>query len=143
MLFRSHVAFEPRELSSRFGERLNEFVVLAKNRAKHVALATFAIHARRTQGADEQLQSCNTSLYYMPYMTPALLLDGFDEYNRVIREVARKNDTQLIDVSNVIPGDDAHFADSVHFTDAGCRVMAERVVEALASAPGFQALCKR
>jgi lysophospholipase L1-like esterase len=137
------VSFEPRELSVRFAERLGEFVVLAKNRAKHVALATFAIHARRTQGADEQLQACNTSLYYMPYMTPALLLDGFDEYNRVIRDVARKTNTQLIDVSDVIPGDSAHFADSVHFTDAGCREMASRVVEGLASAPGFQALCRR
>jgi lysophospholipase L1-like esterase len=137
------VSFEPRELSGRFAERLNEFVVLAKNRAKLVALATFAIHARRTQGADEQLRACNTSLYYMPYMTPALLLDGFDEYNRVIRDVARRTHTQLIEVADAIPGDDEHFADSVHFKDAGCNAMAAKVVEALSSSPPFQALCRR
>jgi|SRR5882672_7468451 len=137
------VSFEARDLSVRFAERLNEFVVLARNRSKFVALATFSIHARRKQSPAELLEACKTSLYYMPYMTPALLLDGFEEYNRVIREVARKTNSSLIDVAEVIPGDDAHFADSVHFKDAGCSVMASHVVEGLVAAPGFQALCRR
>ena len=137
------VSFDPRELSVRFRERLTEFASLAKSSAKVVALATFAIHARRTQSEVEQLRACDTSLYYMPYMTPALLLDGFDEYNRVIREVARATATLLIETADAVPGDDAHFADSVHFKDAGCSALAARIAAGLSAAPEFQALCKR
>ena len=49
----------------------------------------------------------------------------------------------LIDGEDEIPGDAAHFADSVHFTDAGCRAMAQRVAGRLEGAPGFQALFAR
>ena len=71
---------------------------------------------------------------------PKAFLDGFDEYNRVIREVARETGTLLIEAANEIPGDSKHFADSVHFTETGCRALARLVVEALASSAELRRL---
>jgi lysophospholipase L1-like esterase len=76
----------------------------------------------------------------MPYMTIETLLDGFDAYNSVIADVAAEEKVILIDGENEIPGDARHFNDSVHFTDAGSKAMAERVVRRLRQAPALQSL---
>ena len=44
--------------------------------------------------------------------------------------------------SQRVTGDHEHFNDSVHLTDAGCRVMAERVLKRLQADPGFVALVR-
>jgi lysophospholipase L1-like esterase len=137
------VRFDPRELSRGFEQRLRRFVATARERAKVVALVTFSIHARREQGADEQLAACNTSLYYMPYMTPALLLDGFAEYNRVIRQVATETGVLLIEAAESVPGDSQHFNDSVHFKDAGADAMARVVADGLKRSGQLAGLCAR
>lgn len=137
------VSFVPRELSRGFEQRLRGLVESAKARAKLVALVTFSIHARREQEQREQLAACNTSLYYMPYMTPALLLDGFSEYNRVVRQVAADTGVLLVEAAEQVPGDGAHFKDSVHFKDAGCERMASLVAGALLESERFHGLCSR
>jgi len=63
----------------------------------------------------------------MPFMTPEGLLAAYARYNDVIRDVASEAGAQLIDGEHDIPGDDRHFTDSVHFTDAGSQAMAARV----------------
>ena len=68
------------------------------------------------------------------------LLFGYARYNDVIRDVAREQRALLIDGENEIPGDAAQFVDSVHFTDAGSRLMAERVVKALSDDPAIAGL---
>jgi hypothetical protein len=45
--------------------------------------------------------------------------------------VARDTGVLLIEGEQEIPGDMAHFHDSVHFTDAGSAAMAQRVSRAL------------
>jgi hypothetical protein len=70
----------------------------------------------------------------MPFMTADGILEGFAEYNRVIREVAAATGCLLIEGEDTIPGDDVHFVDSVHFSAEGCRLMAARVAEALVAA---------
>lgn len=137
------VHFEPRELSRAFRARLANLCDAARRRARLVVLLTFSTHARRAQDATTLLEACNTSLYYMPYMTPELLLEGFDEYNRVIREVAAEQGVLLLDVASAVPGDSAHFNDSVHLKDAGCAALAEAVVAGLLAAPGFRELAAR
>jgi lysophospholipase L1-like esterase len=60
-----------------------------------------------------------------------MLLVAFEEYNRVIRAVAQQTGALLVEGEDSIPADDRHFADSVHFRDAGAAAMARRVNEAL------------
>lgn len=134
------VSFEPRELSRGFEQRLRAVVESARSRAKLVVMMTFATQVRREQSPEQRLAACNTSLYYMPYMSPELLLDGFDEYNRVVRAVAADAGALLVETAGAVPGDRVHFADSVHLTDEGCRLFAETVAAALAADPRFRAL---
>ena len=63
---------------------------------------------------------------------------AFDRYNRIIAEVASETGAVLIGGEVMIPGDGEHFNDSVHFKDAGSRIMAQRVSEALLNIPGFR-----
>ena len=125
-------------LSLDFEVRLDELVRAARAVAPVVAVATFSKKVRRGQSPGEQLGNCNTSLFYMPYMTVETLLDGFDAYNGVVRRVARSQGAVLIENEDSIPGDAEHFADSVHLTDVGCEAMAARVVRGLVESDAFR-----
>ncbi|HTF90103.1 MAG TPA: SGNH/GDSL hydrolase family protein [Planctomycetota bacterium] len=133
------VHFEARELSRNYRARIESLSDAAKARSKLVVLMTFSTQARREQDPARQFEACNTSFYYMPYMTPELLLDGFDEYNRVMREVAAEKGALLLDVAFAVPGDRRHFNDSVHFTDQGCAVFADAVIRGLQDSPQWNA----
>jgi lysophospholipase L1-like esterase len=97
-----------------------------------VAVATFSARLRAEQTEEEQLRAAASALYYMPFMTPRGLIGAYARYNPIIREVAQATGALLIEGEFDIPGDALHFADSVHFTDAGSRAMATRVSGALA-----------
>jgi len=137
------VQLDPRELSRGYRARLSALVDAANARAKLVVLLTFSTQARRGQDPARLIEACNTSFYYMPYMTPELLLDGFDEYNRVMREVASEKGALLLDVAFAVPGDKEHFNDSVHFKDEGCAVFAQAVVAGLRASPRWRELAAR
>ena len=129
-----HLRFDPRELSRPFQARLEALVREAQKQNLLVALVTFAPKLRRWQSPQDRVHSAVTSVFYMPYMSIDGLLDGFDEYNRAIRQTARDTGVILIDAANSIPADDAHYNDSVHFTDAGAEAMADRVAAELVNA---------
>lgn len=128
------------QLAAPFEANLDRLLEDAASVSPLVAVATFSVQFRRGQDRARQLQAAETSLFYMPYMTLDGLLDSFDAYNRVIVEVAARHHAVLVDGHDSIPGDREHFNDSVHFTDAGSRAMADRVTRALAASPRFQAL---
>ena len=69
------------------------------------------------------------------------IIDAYRRYNEIVREVA--TGALLIDGEDDIPGDPAHFADTVHFTDAGSAAMAARVTRALANDPTVRELAAR
>ena len=123
--------FDPESLSKNFRERLTALVTESRKTAKLVALATFSCRIRHEQTSEEQLKAANTALYYMPYMSMEGMLKGYEEYNRIIREVASETGALLIEKEMSIPADDLHFNDSVHFKDPGSRLMAKRISDAL------------
>lgn len=130
----------PADLPQGFQERLGRLVREVQAQGALVALPTFTHRPRREQGPEAQLQAAESALYYMPYMSLPALLDGYAAYNRAIRAVARDTGALLIEGEYAIPGDAAHFTDSVHFSDTGSAAMAHRVSQALLAAPSFQAL---
>ncbi|HTP95847.1 MAG TPA: hypothetical protein VMK05_08330, partial [Burkholderiales bacterium] len=77
------------------------------------------------------------------FMTPDGLIGAFAAYNAIALQVARAEGVIAIGGENDIPGDPQHFTDSVHFSDAGSRSMAERVSKALLAAPAFRALLEQ
>jgi lysophospholipase L1-like esterase len=131
----SMLSYDAAALAEAYRARLTALVREARQRARTVVLVTFAHKQRREQAPDVQRAAATTSLLWMPYMSLPGVLDGFDAYNRVIREVAAAEDVILVEGEDGVPGDDIHFADSVHFTDAGCRLQAERVLAAMLSSP--------
>lgn len=123
-----------------FEHDLTELVSAAKGVSPIVAVATFSVQYRHEQARDRQLDAAETSLYYMPYMSLEGLLESFDAYNSTIARVASQHDVLLVGGENEIPGDREHFKDSVHFTDAGSRAMADRVFNVLAGSGAMRSL---
>jgi lysophospholipase L1-like esterase len=123
-----------------FEQRLTQLVQDAQACAQLVVLPTFSHQVRREQTAERRLDACNTSLYYMPYMSPDGCLIAFEAYNAAIRRVAAATGALLVEGEYDIPGDREHFNDSVHLIGPGLRLMGERVGRALIASPELKAL---
>jgi lysophospholipase L1-like esterase len=134
------LTFVPEELSAGFHARLRQLVSDAQKVAPLVVLPTFSKRLRRDQSPQEQLRAAESMLYYMPYMTIDGLLSGYEEYNRITRLVAQETGALVVEGEDSIPADSEHFADSVHFWDAGSVLMARRVSDALEASEKFQEL---
>jgi len=134
---RERLAYDPEVISPLFRARLHTLIDAARKVAPVVSVATFAQRTRREQTPEEQIEASSSSLYYMPYLDVEGILKGFEEYNRVIREVAQAAGAVLVEGESAIPGDAAHFNDSVHLTDLGLGLQAERVSKALLESPQY------
>ena len=129
-------------LGDEFRNSLTQLVVAARANASLVALATFSIQPRRDQSAEQQMRASASAFFYAPFVTTRLLIDGYERYNQIVREVARETGVLLIEGEHDIPGDSVHFTDTVHFSDAGSKAMAQRISRALASSPKLQELLR-
>lgn len=139
---KTKLKFDPQQLSRDFKRRMTALIKESQKVAPLVVVVTFSHKIRREQSPQEQLKAANTALYYMPFMSTEGLLSGYEEYNRVIREVAKERDAALIGEEMSIPGDDAHFYDSVHFTDTGSKLMAKRVSDAVLNSAEFREIIR-
>lgn len=133
----------PSTFGDEFEKNLTELTLEAKSQGGFVALATLSQQLREDHDEGRNLNAASSSLYYMPYMTPKLLLKGFRSYNKTITKTAHATGSLLIANEDSIPGDPLHFNDSIHFTDAGNGVMSERVSHALLSSADFQEFLKK
>lgn len=122
-------------LGGRFREDLGSLLKESEATGARVAIATFSTHLRRDQSPEQRKRAAVSAHVYMPFMSIDGLLDGYERYNSLIVEVARAQSALLIGGETLIPGDPAHFVDSVHFSDQGSRAMAKRVVDALVADP--------
>ena len=134
---RRKIVVDQARLAAMYRSDLAALVEASKKVADLVVTVTFAPRLRASQSPEELRAAAITSLYYMPYMTPAAVLEGFQRYNDVIRSVAAEEDTLLVGGEDSIPADAEHYKDSVHFTDAGSILMARRVTDSLLSSPRF------
>ena len=139
---RELLEFSAAELGGNFRKYLTKLVREAQSVSEVVALVTFSQQIRPEQTPEQQLAASVSSTYYMPFMNPAGLMDAYARYNRIIAEVAGETGALLIDGEMMIPGDSEHFNDTVHFKDAGSRVMARRVSQALMESPEFKYLAE-
>jgi lysophospholipase L1-like esterase len=130
---------KPETLGVEYRRELTAVVREAQKTSKLVAVATFTIQPRPDQTAEQQSRAALSAFFYMPFITPRMLIAGYDRYNQIGREVASETGALLIEGESEIPGDPAHFTDTVHFTDAGSKAMAGRVSRALSASPAFRA----
>lgn len=134
------LTIDPARIGAKFETDMSALVRESSKVASRVAVATFSTRLRTGQTPEQQGQAAVSALVYSPFMSVEGLLRGFSRYNTLIRQVAAKQDALLIDSEDSIPGDAAHFVDTVHFTDAGSRKMAERVFLSLRSDARIAAL---
>ena len=127
-------------LGAEYRRDLLELVHAAQKTAKLVAIAPFSIHPRREQTPAEQMSALSSALFYTPFVTPIAIIEGFERYNQIAREVAKETGAYLIAGEYDIPGDSVHFADTVHFTDEGSKAMAQRISRSLISSPMLRKL---
>jgi len=130
-------------ISMKFENELLNLVNECKNVSKEVAIVTFSYRVRREQVLDEQLEAAKCAFFYMPYLNLEDLLYGYEKYNMIIKKVAQKTSVSLIEGEMEIPGDNIHFADFIHFTDEGCRLMANRVSNGLFYSEKFKRLIQK
>lgn len=135
--------YDPTAVSDRFRERLTRLVRRAGDSAEVVVLCTFPIMLRDDQSAADQLEFAAQAFTFTPFLTPADLIAGYAEYNRVVREVAAAEGAVLVDDATRIPGDREHFHDTVHLTERGYEVQAARLRDALLASDDFVALLDR
>ncbi len=131
----THLKVRTETLGAGFGRDLTGLLQDANKTGARVAVATFATQLRDTQTPEQQSRAAVSAFVYMPFMSLSGLLAGYRRYNDIISTVARAQGALLIGGENNIPGDPTHFVDTVHFTDAGSRAMAERVYGALSKDP--------
>ena len=53
------------------------------------------------------------------------------EENSVIRKIAAKSETEIVDNAQLVPHDENYFVDSIHFTPAGMQLLASNFAEVL------------
>jgi lysophospholipase L1-like esterase len=134
------VKLDTARLDAEFRSDYTNLVEASEKIARLVVTVTFAHRIRAEQSPEGKKEAAVTALYYMPYMTIDDLVTGFAHYNQVIRDVAAAHRALLVGGEDTIPADAGHYADSVHFTDAGSMAMAKRVSGALIASPALQAL---
>ena len=134
--------FDLDEISNQYHKDLMSLVEYSKSVSEIVAIATFSYNIRREHSEEEKLKASLIALQNMPYMRIDGLIDGYEQYNRIIREVARGAQIILIDEELSIPANDDTFSDSIHFNDLGSRLMAERVVRGLETSEEFREFFK-
>lgn len=136
----SRLKFDNNKIGSGFEHELELLLQEARKISPIVAIATFSIQIRPQQTQDEKLKAAASALYYMPFMTPDSLIQAFNRYNEIIRNVAKRNNALVIESAEKIPGNGENFNDSVHFKDAGSLQMARLVAPVIAESADFASL---
>jgi lysophospholipase L1-like esterase len=125
------------DLARQFEADLRALVAGVQVAGPRVVLVTIATRLRRDQSPAEQRIAAASALYYVPFMTPADLVESYTAYNDVIRRVAGELGLLLVEAELAIPADALHFADTVHFTDRGSHRLGELVADALLADPAL------
>lgn len=133
------VTLDTARLDAEFRRDYTNLVEASAKIAKVVVTVTFASRLRAQQSPKEK-EEIAVGFIKMPYITIDDIITVFAHYNQVIREIADVHQTVLVGGEETIPPDRLHYADEVHFADAGSIAMAHRVVEALISSAALQAL---
>jgi lysophospholipase L1-like esterase len=117
-----------------FGQHIQSLVSIATAGGAKVVLSSFAtLHDPRLDYSDKniihrlsalQKKEIFAIMNFTPGLTLEAVFDGFNRYNRTLRELAESNNTGWIDNASLVPHKDRYFVDRVHFSRAGAALMA-------------------
>lgn len=116
----------PDEMPDHFISELAAIHAELKARDIQLVLSTFITKFRPSQPPEVQRANADITAIYMPWMSMEMLNESFADYNAAIRAFAKTHQLPIVLDTDSIPADGEHFADCIHFTDAGSALMAQR-----------------
>lgn len=132
-----HEEVNPEGLAA-FERNLEAAVQHLKRRGTGVLLCTYPHAYPPTRAEAEALRFDGLALLEgtleIAPVTYDGLVRGFDAYNAAIREVARREGVELLDLAAALPRDAALYVDYIHQNDEGMRLIGERVAERILAA---------
>ncbi len=118
-----------------FEQHIRSLVSIARSGGAKVVLSSFAsLHDPHLDYSNKnaihrlsglQKKEIFAIMNFTPGLTLEAVFDGFNRYNRVLREVAERDNTGWVDNAALIPHKDRYFVDRVHFSREGAALMAK------------------
>ena len=126
------VALDVPRLTDRFSQRLDALLNRVSADGAPVALALIGSQLRPEQSREQLVRAAASGLFFMPYVALPDIMAARDAYNAVIeRTAAQHANVALVTASARVPGDPAHYEDTMHFTARGSGVMAAALTDEL------------
>lgn len=117
-----------------YRQHLESLLAECRDRNIPAALCTMATQFRADQPENIQRKAAGTALYYNEYLSVEGLIHAYRTFNEALQTVAEEHRLPSADLVAAVPGQSRYFGDSVHFTDAGCRRVADCIFAALVDA---------
>jgi lysophospholipase L1-like esterase len=114
---------DPRGIAA-FERNLKTLVGICRAHGIRLALVTIRTAYAPMQPMDVQNALAQGDLMEHPTLSLTGHYRGYEAINNIIRKTAATYRLALIDQATVLPAGDMHFADSVHFNDAGSAALA-------------------
>ena len=130
------------DIARDFEPRLRYFIDAVRETDAQPLMLAITGQLRPEQSKQDQVRAANTSLFYMPYMTIDSLLGAEAAFNEAIYAVGADMGVPVIGDHLSVPGDEKHFADSLHFTARGARFAGTRIAAALVKSQQMKDLVK-
>ncbi len=125
-----------------YAAKLAHLVSLCRERGWRIILCTCPRSFGDESASADQYELAATALANNPALSLAGLNDAFDRYNEAIRQVARTHGALLVDLDRYVPKRAECFADAVHFSDLGHRLVGELVARAIVEVAGDGAVAQ-
>lgn len=114
----------------RFFEReLEGLIDACEASGARVVLCTFPRAFGAEQPPAERGRLARTALFFNPRLSVRGLMDAYERYNAVIREVAARRGLALADLDRAVPRGAADFQDAVHLSARGHAAVAQSVAD--------------
>ncbi len=111
--------------------QLQKLADLCRQRGWRLILCTGCRAFGDETAPTDQYTLAQSALAANRWLSLAGLSDGFERYNEAIRRVARRSPSTLVDLDRIVPKRREYFADAVHLSDQGHRLVGEAVARAI------------
>lgn len=125
----------PAHAKDTFEQHIRSLVSIGQSGGAKMVLSTFATLNDTTlnYNNEETIRSLTElqqiSLGSLKHFTPGLtlqgILDGINQYNELLRQVASSTNSNVVDNATRIPHEEKYFVDRVHFSVNGAELMAK------------------
>jgi len=123
------IVVNPEQLVPEFTLNLQTFINIC--RARGITPVLMTMPSRLKDHPDPLIARLMKGLEDQQGITYRDFKGAFDRFNQTIREVGARNQVVVVDLAQEIPQEKEYMSDVAHFTPAGSRLVAQRIVAGL------------